>query len=91
MLETQGITVVNSSRVMGICGNKLTTSAVLAQAGVPQPKFLVAFTPEGALEAVESLGYPAVCKPVSGSWGRLLGKINDRQSADAIFEHKSML
>lgn len=91
MLETQGITVVNSSRVMGICGNKLTTSAVLERAGVPQPKFLAAFTPEGALEAVESLGYPAVCKPISGSWGRLLAKINDRESAEAIFEHKSML
>ena len=91
MLETQGITVVNSSRVMGICGNKLTTSAVLERAGVPQPKFLAAFTPEGALEAVESLGYPAVCKPISGSWGRLLAKITDRESAEAIFEHKSML
>ena len=50
ILETQGIRVVNSSRVMGICGNKLTTSCVLEQAGVPQPKYLVAFTQEGALD-----------------------------------------
>ena len=91
MLEMQGITVVNSSRVMGVCGNKLTTSAVLEKAGVPQPKFFAAFTPEAALEAVERLGYPAVCKPVSGSRGRLLAKINDRESAEAILEHKAML
>ena len=50
MLETQGIRVVNSSHVMGVCGNKLTTSCVLEQAGVPQPKYLVAFTQEGALD-----------------------------------------
>lgn len=91
MLETQGVTVVNPSRVMRICGNKLSTSAVLEQAGIPQPRYLTAFTPEGALEAVEKLGYPAVCKPVSGSWGRLLAKLNDRESAEAVFEHKSML
>ena len=91
MLETQGIRVVNSSHVMGVCGNKLTTSCVLEQAGVPQPKYLGAFTQEGALDAVERLGYPAVCKPVSGSWGRLLAKLNDRESAEAVFEHKAML
>ena len=91
MLETQGIRVVNSSHVMGVCGNKLTTSCVLEQAGVPQPKYLVAFTQEGALDAVERLGYSAVCKPVSGSWGRLLAKLNDRESAEAVFEHKAML
>lgn len=58
MLEMQGIMVVNPSRVMGVCGNKLATSAALAKAGVPQPRFLTAFTPEAALEAVEALGYP---------------------------------
>ena len=77
MLETQGVRVVNSSHVMGVCGNKLTTSCVLEQAGVPQPKYLVAFTQEGALDAVERLGYPAVCKPVSGSWGPMLGAIHN--------------
>ncbi|MDO4988264.1 MAG: lysine biosynthesis protein LysX [Synergistes sp.] len=91
LLEMQGVTVVNSSRVMEVCGNKLTTSVVLAEAGIPQPRFLTAFSQEGALSAVETLGYPAVCKPVSGSWGRLLAKINDRESAEAVFEHKSML
>lgn len=91
VLEAQGVTVVNPSRVMRICGNKLTTSAVLEEAGVPQPKFLVAFSQEGALDAAGRLGYPVVCKPVSGSWGRLLAKLNDRESAEAVFEHKSML
>lgn len=91
MLEMQGITVVNSYHVMTTCGNKLTTSAVLAKAGVPQPRFCVAFSVDGALKAVEDFGYPVVCKPVTGSWGRLLAKIDDREAAEAIFEHKASL
>jgi len=48
---------------------------------VPQPHNIVAFTPEAALTAIESIGYPVVLKPVVGSWGRLLAKINDRDAA----------
>ena len=74
-----------------ICGNKLMTTSALAAAGVPQPKVLVAYTPESALEAIERLGYPAVLKPTVGSWGRLLSKVNDRDAAEAILEHKETL
>jgi len=52
---------------------------------------VLAFTTEAALEAIESLGYPVVLKPVVGSWGRLLAKINDRDAAEAVLEHKSTL
>lgn len=91
LLEAQGVRVVNSSQVMALCGNKLSTSLALEKADIAQPRFRVAFTPEAALEAVEDIGYPAVCKPVSGSWGRLLAKVNDSEAAEAVFEHKSML
>jgi [lysine-biosynthesis-protein LysW]--L-2-aminoadipate ligase len=37
------------------------------------------------------MGYPVVLKPVVGSWGRLLAKINDRDAAEAVLEHKSTL
>ena len=59
---------------------------MLASAGVPQPHNIVAFTPEAALTAIESIGYPVVLKPVVGSWGRLLAKINDRDAAEALLE-----
>jgi len=32
-----------------------------------------------------------VLKPVVGSWGRLLAKVNDRDAAEAVLEHKSTL
>jgi len=63
----------------------------LARAGVPQPRVKIAFTPESALQAIEELGYPVVLKPVVGSWGRLLSKINDRDAAEAVLEHKATL
>lgn len=91
MLNSFGIPTVNMASVAEICGDKLVTSARLAQAAVPQPHTATAFTPEAALEAIEAFGYPVVLKPVSGSWGRLLAKVNDREAAEAILEHKATL
>ncbi len=64
---------------------------MLAKAGLPQPHNMTAFTPEAALAAIETFGYPVVLKPVVGSWGRLLAKINDRDAAEAVLEHKATL
>ncbi len=91
MLNAWGIPTVNMASVAATCGDKLVTSAALKQAGVPQPRLRVAFTVEAALKAIEELGYPVVMKPVVGSWGRLLAKINDRDAAEALLEHKETL
>ena len=91
ILNSWGIPTVNTAAVAEACGDKLTTSTALERAGVPQPRNLIAFTPESALEAIETLGYPVVLKPVVGSWGRLLAKINDRDAAEAVLEHKAIL
>jgi [lysine-biosynthesis-protein LysW]---L-2-aminoadipate ligase len=91
ILNAWGVPTVNMSHVAATCGDKLATTTALARAGVPQPRVKVAFTPEAALEAIEELGYPVVLKPVVGSWGRLLAKINDRDAAEAILEHKETL
>ncbi len=82
ILNDQGVKTVNTALCADICGNKLMTTSALAAAGVPQPKALVAYTAESALEAIERLGYPAVLKPTVGSWGRLLSKVNDRDAAE---------
>ena len=91
ILNAFEVTTINTAAVAEACGDKLTTSTLLTKAGLPQPRNMVAFTPEAALEALEELGYPAVVKPVVGSWGRLLAKVNDRDAAEAIFEHKATL
>jgi [lysine-biosynthesis-protein LysW]--L-2-aminoadipate ligase len=91
VLNSWGIPTINMSRVAATCGDKLTTSVVLNNAKIPQPKVWVAFTPEAALETMEQVGFPIVMKPVVGSWGRLLAKINDRDAAEAVLEHKEQL
>ena len=91
LLESLGIRCVNSYRVANICGDKLLTSLALKEAGVAQPEVRVAFTEASALEALDEIGYPAVLKPAVGSWGRLLSKVNDRDAAESILEHKTIL
>ncbi len=91
MLNAWGVPTVNNAQVAATCGDKIATTAALASAGVPQPRVKIAFTPESALAAIEELGYPVVLKPVVGSWGRLLARINDRDAAEAILEHKDTL
>jgi [lysine-biosynthesis-protein LysW]--L-2-aminoadipate ligase len=91
ILNGWGIPTVNSARVAEICGDKLATSSALQAASVPQPDVRVAFTPEAALAAIEEMGYPVVLKPVVGSWGRLVTKLNDRDAAEAILEHREVL
>ena len=91
LFEGAGTLCVNRYEVARRCGDKILTAASLREDGVPQPEVRVAFTPESALAAIEELGYPAVLKPAVGSWGRLLSKINDRDAAETVLEHKSIL
>ena len=90
-LEGFGARVINPSHVIELCGDKLATNARLALHDIPTPKTGVAFTPGAALELIESFGYPVVMKPTVGSWGRLLARINDRDAAEAVIEHKDVL
>jgi [lysine-biosynthesis-protein LysW]---L-2-aminoadipate ligase len=91
LFQDWGIPTVNSYEVANNCGNKLLTTSALVRAGVPTPTTKIAFTPESALAAIEEMGYPVVLKPGVGSWGRLLSKINDRESAETVLEHKQVL
>jgi len=91
LLGDWGVPCVNTYEVANVCGDKLLTSAALEKAGVPSPRTLVAFTPESALAACDELGYPVVMKPAVGSWGRLLARVNDRDAAEALLEHKVTL
>ncbi len=91
MLEAMGNTVINRWQTANTCADKLLTTVALQEANVAQPKCRVAFTQESALQAIEEMGYPVVLKPVIGSWGRLLARINDRDAAEAVLEHKEVL
>jgi len=91
LYEAAGVRVINDSATASVCADKVRTSLALAAADVPQPETIVALGEEAALDAIEYLGYPAVIKPAVGSWGRLLARVNDRDAAEALIEHKSVL
>lgn len=91
ILNAWGIPTINSYDTARICGDKLLTTLALARAGVPQPQARVAFTEETARAAINDMGYPAVIKPVTGSWGRLLARVDDSNAAESILEHKYTL
>ncbi|PSQ10430.1 lysine biosynthesis protein LysX [Halobacteriales archaeon QS_5_70_15] len=90
-VDRYGIPVVNDPETAEVCADKARNSLVLSEAGVPTPNTEVAFTKESALESIEGFGYPCVLKPVVGSWGRLMAKIDSRDAAEAILEHKETL
>ncbi|MBU6334113.1 MAG: lysine biosynthesis protein LysX [Chloroflexi bacterium] len=91
VLNDAGVPTVNTFAVADVCGDKFKTTQELIKAGVPTPRTRMAFSPASALQAIEQLGYPAVLKPAVGSWGRLIAKVNDREAAEAMLEHKEVL
>ncbi|MFC6975034.1 RimK family alpha-L-glutamate ligase [Halomicroarcula sp. GCM10025709] len=90
-VEAYDVPVVNGPGVAEVCADKVKNSLALERAGVPTPDTDVAFTKDAALESIEDFGYPCVLKPVVGSWGRLMAKIDSRSAAEAILEHKETL
>lgn len=91
LLQMQGVKTVNGYETIATCGDKVLTTLALAERGVPTPRTAVALAEEAAPAVLEVIGYPAVLKPPVGSWGRLMAKVNDREAAEALVEHKRAL
>lgn len=90
-LQRWGIPTLNSAEAVRLCDDKAENSLALELAGIPHPRTLLAFDVDSALQACETVGYPAVLKPVTGSWGRLLARANGPEQARAILEQKKEL
>ncbi|MEU3859321.1 lysine biosynthesis protein LysX [Streptomyces sp. NPDC028722] len=90
-LTAAGVDVVNSADATEVCGDKWRTTLALEAAGVPTPRTALALTPQAALAALDSIGYPAVIKPLVGSWGRLVVRLPDRAGAEGVLEYAAAL
>jgi [lysine-biosynthesis-protein LysW]--L-2-aminoadipate ligase len=90
-LKAMGTVTVNDPEVIKVCGDKALTSMALMKNGVPTTRTYLAFDQDRAISIMEEMGYPVVMKPVIGSWGRLLSKIESRSAAESILEHKTTL
>jgi len=91
VLEHWGVRVYNPATVTATCNDKLLTTLALLRAGIPTPHTMLAFDSQVAMKGMDMLSYPVVLKPTSGSWGRLLARINDRDAAEAVLEHRETL
>lgn len=91
ILDSWGVRCINPADVISVCSDKLATTLALERAGVPQPNVRIALSAEYGLQAVGEIGYPAVLKPIVGSWGRLVSRVNDRDAAEAVLEHRATL
>ena len=90
-LELAGVTVVNSAAATQTCGDKWHTSAALLASGLATPRTALAMTSEAALGALDEIGYPAVIKPLVGSWGRLVTRVPHEAAATAVLEYVAAL
>tara|TARA_B100000953_G_scaffold111198_2_gene91480 strand:+ start:16057 stop:16902 length:846 start_codon:yes stop_codon:yes gene_type:complete len=90
-IEGQGVRVVNCLNTGIFAGNKLFTHMLLQKSGVPTPNATVAFSKDAAMESLDKNGFPKIIKPTVGSWGRMVSKINDMDSAEGIIEGREAM
>ena len=90
-IEGQGVRVVNCLNTGIFAGNKLFTHMLLQKSGVPTPNATVAFSKDAAMQALDRNGFPKIIKPTVGSWGRMVSKINDMDSAEGIIEGRETM
>jgi RimK family alpha-L-glutamate ligase len=76
-LEALGICVINPARAVEAAVDKYLTSAKLQAAGLLTPRTITCQTPDDAMTAFEMLGGNVVLKPLFGSEGRGITRLND--------------
>lgn len=86
-----GIRTINSGDATRLCNNKALCTWELQNAQIPVPKTIVVFSKDEAIKQAKKIGYPLVAKPIIGSWGRLLAKIENENTLETILEHKEAL
>jgi len=88
-LELLGVKVINNASLIEKTVDKYYTLALLADAGLPVPKTIVTERYDQAMEAVKELG-EVVVKPVFGSLGKGIVRIDDLDIAHRVFRALEM-
>ena len=84
-LVARGVTVVNGPRAIERTIDKFLASALLARAGVPTPRTIACERRDDALEAFDALGGDVIVKPLFGSMGAGMTRVDDRDVAYRVF------
>jgi RimK family alpha-L-glutamate ligase len=86
VLVERGVTCVNGPRAIERTIDKFLASALLARAGVPTPRTIACERPEDALDAFAELGGDVIVKPLFGSMGAGMTRVDDPDVAYRVFQ-----
>jgi len=84
-LERRGLLVVNPPRAIEISADKYRSLTLIEEQGIPVPPTIITEDTEAAMRAFEELGGDIVIKPLFGSRGMGIGRINDPETAWRAF------
>ncbi len=84
-LVDRGVICVNGPQAIERTVDKFLASARLASAGVPTPRTIACERSEDALEAFEELGGDVIVKPLFGSMGAGMTRVDDVDVASRVF------
>jgi len=85
-LQANSGTVLNPPRAIEVAVDKYLASCRLADAGIPVPPTIVCQSVDDAMTAFEQLGRDVVVKPLFGSEGRGLARLQDESLALRAFK-----
>lgn len=85
LLEKSGVVVLNPPKAIEAAVDKYLTTAMLAAAGLRSPRTIVCQTPDAAMKAFGDLGGDIVLKPLFGSEGRGITRLDDEALAQRAF------
>jgi RimK family alpha-L-glutamate ligase len=84
-LAAVGVRAVNGALAIEHTIDKFLASALLAAAGVPTPRTVACERADDALEAFDALGSDVIVKPLFGSMGFGMARVEDRDVAQRVF------
>ena len=83
-IEEYGIKLINSRESLEIASDKFLTSIFLEHHNIPTPRTIICEEPYDAIEAFENLGGDVILKPLYGSKGIGITRINDKAFAENV-------
>jgi RimK family alpha-L-glutamate ligase len=84
-LTAAGVRAVNSAVAIERTVDKFLASTLLARAGLPTPRTVVCERSADAMEAFDELGGDVIVKPLFGSMGFGMVRVDDRDVAQRVF------
>jgi RimK family alpha-L-glutamate ligase len=84
-LERKGLLIINQPEAIEISADKYRSLILMEEQGIPVPPTIATEDTEAAIRAFQELGGDVVIKPIFGSRGMGIGRVNDPETAWRIF------